>query len=255
MTARHDILHQLRTTLARPDLRFPPVQTEALTPATRMTVTSAAGDKLALAHRFGAELVKLHGSYQIVESVAEARMALINQLLVWKSAEAQSRKGYRLETSQENSVLSWQPDLLPIQGIDDALKDMGFQLVVPTSLRSAESREAIRFIRCGLTGVEAAFASTASMLMPSGPHTSRVTSILPFRHLALISFERLYPTLESWLREQREANTLTDFLREHANVAMISGPSKSTDIEMNLTLGIHGPKFVHAILFGKPEET
>ncbi len=251
MTARDEILDRLRTHLARPDLRFPPAQVEPLTPQTRMTVTRADGDKVALAHHFGTELEKLHGSYQVVESVAEARMALINQLLTWKHAEEEGHKGHRLETSQENSVLSWQPDVLPINGVDDALKDMGFQLVVPTHLQSAESREAIRFIRYGLTGVEAAFASTASMLVPSGPMTSRVASLLPFRHLALIPFERLYPTMESWLREQREANTLTDFLRDHANVAMISGPSKSADIEMNLTLGVHGPKFVHAILFGK----
>lgn len=251
MTARDEIMNRLTTTLARPDLRFPPPQTQPLTAATRLTVTEASGDKLALAQRFGAELTKLFGSYQIVESMAEARMALISRLLLWQEEEEQGRKGQRLVTQQEKHILSWAPDSLPVTAVDDALKDMGFQVVTPTDLRSAESREAIRFIRYGITGVEAAFAATGSLLVTSGPETNRVASLLPFRHLALIPFERLYPTVESWLQEQRSAGTLVDFLRQRANVALISGPSKSADIEMNLTLGVHGPKFVHAILFGK----
>jgi L-lactate dehydrogenase complex protein LldG len=251
MTARDEILNRLSITLARPDLRFPPPQTHPLTAATRLTVTEASGDKLALAQRFGAELIKLYGSYQIVESMAEARMALISRLLLWQEEEEQGRKGQRLVTQQEKSILSWAPDRLPVTAVDDALKDMGFQVVTPTNLRSAESREAIRFIRYGITGVEAAFATTGSLLVTSGPETNRVASLLPFRHIALIPLERLYPTVESWLQEQRAAGTLVDFLRQHANVALISGPSKSANIEMNLTLGVHGPKFVHAILFGK----
>lgn len=252
MSVRDEILQKLRSTLERPDLPFPPYDAAPLDAATRLTVTTAEGSKLVLAQRFGTELVKLHGTYQIVESMAEARMALINQLLTWKTEEEESRKGQRLVTRQENSVLSWDPDVLPVTGVAEALKDMGFQLVVPTDLRSAESREAIRFIRIGITGVEAAFASTGSMLVASGPATNRVASLLPFRHIALIPVERLYPTLESWLQEQRTNDSLVDFLRGHANVALISGPSKSADIEMNLTLGVHGPKFVHAILFGAP---
>lgn len=251
MTARDEILNRLNSTLARPDLRFPPLQTQPLTAATRHTVTAASGDKLLLAQRFGTELTKLYGSYQIVESMAEARMALISRLLLWQEEEEQGRKGQRLVTQQEKRILSWAPDTLPVTAVDDALKDLGFQVVTPTDLRSAESREAIRFIRYGITGVEAAFASTGSLLVASGPTTSRVASLLPFRHIALIPFEYLYPTIESWLHEQRTTGTLVDFLRQRANVALISGPSKSADIEMNLTLGVHGPKFVHAILFGK----
>lgn len=250
MSVRDEILQKLRSTLERPDLRFPSYDTAPLAATARHAVTNAAGNKLALAQRFGEELVNLHGSYQIVESMAEARMALINQLLTWKADEEESRKGQRLVTRQENSILSWAPDTLPVAGVDEALRDMGFQLVVPTDLRSAESREAIRFIRMGITGVEAAFASTGSILVTSGPATNRVASLLPFRHIALIPVERLYPTMESWLQEQRAGDALVDFLRRHANIAMISGPSKSADIEMNLTLGVHGPKFVHAILFG-----
>jgi len=126
-------------------------------------------------------------------------------------------------------------------------------VVTPRELRSPESREAVRYIRFGLTGVEAAFASTGSMLVAASPQTPRTASLLPLRHIALIPFERIYPTVEDWLRKRRHAGALVDFLRTHANVAMISGPSKSADIEMNLTLGVHGPKYVYAILFGKVE--
>jgi hypothetical protein len=87
------------------------------------------------------------------------------------------------------------------------------------------------------------------MLMLAGPGTSRSASLLPFRHIALIPFSSLYRNFEEWLAERREAGTLIDTIRNRSNLTMISGPSKSADIEMNLTLGVHGPKFVHAILF------
>jgi L-lactate utilization protein LutC len=253
MTAREEILNKLRTTLARPDLRFPPAQVEPLTPETRMTVTSAEGNKLDLARRFGAELQQLHGTFELVDSPAEARLALIMRLQAWIAEEAQNAKGVRLGTEQERSVLIWHPEALPVPGVADALSDLELTVVMPAELRSAESREAVRYIRYGVTGAEAAFASTGSILVASSPQTSRAASLLPFRHLALIPFTRLYPTVEDWLRAQRQQDKLVNYLRAHANLAMISGPSKSADIEMNLTLGVHGPKFVHAILFGKVE--
>jgi L-lactate utilization protein LutC len=253
MSAREEILKKLRATLARPDLRFPPQHVEPLTAGARMTVTSAEGNKLELAQRFGSELQSLHGSFEIVESPAEARLALILRFQAWVTEETQQARGLRVGAGHEHQILSWEPGALPIPGIREALQDLDFQLVIPKELRSAESREAVRYIRFGLTGVEAAFASTGSMLVASTPQTSRSASLLPFRHVALIPFERLYATMEDWLCAQRQRGTLVDYLRNHANIVMISGPSKSADIEMNLTLGVHGPKHVHAILFGKVE--
>lgn len=247
--AREEILGKLRASLARPDLRFPPLITPMLTNETRMTVTRADGGLEELAARFGQELTALHGTFELAETATEARLALINRIMAWMELETSERKGAVISTGQERSILAWTASNLPLEGVDTSLADLGLTLVAPTDLRTTESRDKVRHIRIGVTGVEAAFAATGSMLMLAGPGTNRAASLLPFRHIALIPFSALYRNFEEWLSEQREAGTLVDTFRNRANLTVISGPSKSADIEMNLTLGVHGPKFVHAILF------
>ena len=249
MTVREDILGRLRGALSRTDLRFPPANPQPLTGETRMTVGIAQETGPGRAERFGAELALLHGTVEIVGSAAEARLALISRLLGWMAAEEADRKGAVFESGQERAVLSWAPDRLPVPGLADAFEDMRLELIVPSRLNTVEALDAVKYIRYGLTGVEAAFAATGSMLVFSGPETNRSASLLPFRHIALIPMSRLYPTIEAWLAERREAGQLDDQLRNSANWTLITGPSKSADIEMNLTLGVHGPKYVHAILF------
>ena len=248
-TTRDDILSKLRATLARPDLRFPPAQPEPLSRETRMTVGRAVGDLPLLAQRFGEELTAIHGSYEIAQTPTEARLALINRLIRWMEQEEAERKGAVIVTGQERSILAWSSDQLPLDGLGPALNDLGLKLIAPLNMRAGPGRDQVRHIRYGVSGATAAFAATGSMLMVAGPGTNRVASLLPFRHLALIPFSRLYPTLEDWFAEQREVGKLEQILRSRANLTMITGPSKSADIEMALTLGVHGPKFVHAILF------
>lgn len=249
MATRDDILNKLRATLQRPNLRFPAREPQPLAAETRMAVTSAEGAPAALARRFGSELEALHGSYEIVDTPAEARLALISRLQAWSAQEAAARKGPKRETGQERSILSWHPDSLPLVGLGPALADLDFALVTPARLRTPDEREKVRFIPFGLTGVEAACASTGSLIVLASPQTSRAASLLPLRHIALAPFSRLYPTIEAWLAEQRDTDRLVKLLRHGSTFTMITGPSKSADIEMNLTLGVHGPKFVHVILF------
>lgn len=255
MSARDEILDRLRSTLARPDLRFPADYVEPLTADDRMTVTSAQGDARALAQRFGQELETLHGTFDVVDSPAEARLALINRLLDWNNEEETARKGPRTEQPHSRRILSWDPAHLPVPGLEPALADMSLDLVAPADLSTETARDAVRLIRYGLTGVEAACASTGSMIFVAAPGRSRAASLLPFRHIALIPFSRLYPTLEDWLASLRQAGTLVQAVRNPANLTLVTGPSKSADIEMNLTLGVHGPKHVHAILFADEVDT
>lgn len=249
-TARTEILNRIRTILNRPDLPFPPDAPPPLTADERMTVTHAEGAPRQLAARFGQELTKLYGSYEILDSAVEVRLALINRLTEWYAEEEAARKGPKPETyGQDRKVLSWASEMLPVEGLAEALTDTGWTLVAPTALTTPDALDSVRFIRFGVTGVEAAFAATGSLLVVARAGQSRAASLLPFRHIALIPFSRLYPTIEAWLAERRAAGNLEALLRAHAGWNLITGPSKSADIEMNLTLGVHGPKFVHAILF------
>jgi len=247
-TPREEILGRLRAALARPTLPFPPPNPPPLTGETRMQVTSVAGGMPALTERFAAELSVLHGTCEIADSAAEARLALVSRIQLWHAEEEAAAKGARLVTGQEKMVLGWSPNAIPLEYVAEALLDTGFTLVSPKSLVTREEREAVRHIRYGITGVEAAFATTGSILVASGAETNRVASLMPYRHIVLIPFTRLYANVEQWLAVQRERD-LPGYVRGHASLNLITGPSKSADIEQNLTRGVHGPKFIHAILF------
>lgn len=247
MTTRDDILNRLRSALKQPDLRFPPPETARLTQ--HMTVTHADGDRWALAARFRQELETLHGSAELVETPAEARMAIIARLTSWVKEEQAERRIENPDQRSDWDLLAWDTELLPVPGLDAALTDVGFRMIVPADLHKADDREAIRHVRLGISGVDAAFASTGSVVIGGGVRRSRAASLTPFRHLMLIPLSKLYPTPEAWLAERRTAGTLISYLHESANVTIISGPSKSADIGGLLTLGVHGPKIVHAILF------
>jgi L-lactate dehydrogenase complex protein LldG len=85
----------------------------------------------------------------------------------------------------------------------------------------------------GLTGVLAAVAETGSLLIASATRAQAVASLLPPIHLAIVHREQILPSLEAALERVRQ--------RGEASFVLISGPSRTADIEMTLTIGVHGP--------------
>lgn len=184
---------------------------------------------------FGAKLERLNGGYDVVErpeQVAARVVALIRQ---WDA--------------QACEVLSWAPDQIPVPQLEQQLEAAGLQLLVPHDLYDPESRDRAAAQSIGLTSVDAAFASTGSVVLAPGPGKSRAAALLPLHHLAIIPLSRLFATFEAWLESLRTGGKLGTFLQESGQIAFITGPSKSADIELTLTLGVHGPKVVHAILY------
>ncbi|MEZ4767250.1 MAG: LUD domain-containing protein [Caldilineales bacterium] len=79
------------------------------------------------------------------------------------------------------------------------------------------------------------------MLVTSGPGRSRLVPLLPPVHIALAPTSRLTSDLFTWTA-QRGGDV-------PSNLTLITGPSKTADIEQTLAIGVHGPKRFIVILY------
>ncbi len=94
----------------------------------------------------------------------------------------------------------------------------------------------------GVTGADLAVASTGSVLIRMGPGAPRAASLLPPVHLVVLAESRLVPGFEELFSE------LTGRARASAQTVLITGPSRTGDIELALVRGVHGPTNV-VVLF------
>lgn len=106
-----------------------------------------------------------------------------------------------------------------------------------------QAREANGEDKVGVTGTFCGIAETGTLMLLSGRETHPVTSLLPDTHIAIVAASRIVRAMEDgWDLLRRERRELP------RQVAFVSGPSRTADIEMTLVLGIHGPYRVHIVL-------
>ncbi|MCC6163351.1 MAG: iron-sulfur cluster-binding protein [Acidobacteria bacterium] len=96
----------------------------------------------------------------------------------------------------------------------------------------------------GVTGADAALVDTGSVVLLHGEGRGRLVSLLPPIHVVLVRVDRLRATLA----EMIAAAPLLP--RDSTNVVVVTGPSRTADIEMSLTRGVHGPRLVHVVFVG-----
>ncbi|CAI8018037.1 Lactate utilization protein C [Geodia barretti] len=146
-------------------------------------------------------------------------------------------------------VRSGQPvfDDLPV---DTALDWRGIELVpvVRDSLTTREElREKMRHADVGLTGTDYALAETGSLVIMPRQGLSRLVSLVPPVHVALVRPEEVLESLHDLfllrrLEYKRRGGEMGSYLN------FITGPSRTADIEMTIVQGVHGPRAVHMIL-------
>jgi L-lactate dehydrogenase complex protein LldG len=111
----------------------------------------------------------------------------------------------------------------------------------------AETRKALISANLGITEADFAIADIGALVLLSGERQSRLVSLLPPVHVALVRATAVVPTLAHLLPLLGEAGPEAPGPLASA-VTFISGPSRTADIEANRVIGIHGPIEVHAVI-------
>jgi L-lactate dehydrogenase complex protein LldG len=91
----------------------------------------------------------------------------------------------------------------------------------------------------GVTTAQWGIAETGTLVLESARERSRLASLVPPIHVAILSTQRICPSLgDALTRVDRASNAIT----------LITGPSRTSDIELTLVVGVHGPQTVHVLL-------
>jgi L-lactate dehydrogenase complex protein LldG len=98
----------------------------------------------------------------------------------------------------------------------------------------------------GITGCFCALAETGTLVLASGPQTHASTHLLPETHVALVPASRIVKGMEDAFALLRAERGGPEMLPRALN--MVSGPSRTGDIELTIVLGAHGPYRVHIVV-------
>lgn len=168
---------------------------------------------------------------------------------VARLADFEAAKTYIMAKAQAlgaRYILRQDDPTLTELGLDEALAATGAKVSVWNGHRSEGGITRAAEADFGIVTAEHAVAYTGSLVVQSAAEKGRSVSLLPTALFAIVPVERLKTrlgeVLEMFDAAGREALP--------AGIHFISGPSRSADIENDLTIGVHGPGIVFALLVG-----
>jgi len=117
--------------------------------------------------------------------------------------------------------------------------------ILKPPFRNSQLLREIDKAEVGISKAAFAIAETGTLVEFTTNDALRLVSSLPGIHIAIIKAEEIVEKLTE------AATPIRDFYAQNPKdgaVTFISGPSRTADIEMRLTLGVHGPETSHAIV-------
>jgi L-lactate dehydrogenase complex protein LldG len=165
-----------------------------------------------------------------------------------------------LETGT-STILAWDAEPLGSPDAWRRLESLGLTPISPTlppdTSRRLASLATLDGVAVGLTSTIGALADTGTIVMASGPGRPRLAWLLPSRHIAIVDTRLMSADMDEFFRSFGSSGPMGPggSVGSHmppqslpAHLAFVTGPSRTADIELTLTRGVHGPREVHIIL-------
>jgi L-lactate dehydrogenase complex protein LldG len=94
----------------------------------------------------------------------------------------------------------------------------------------------------GITSAQAAIAETGTLVLEQARERNRLVSLLPPVHIAIVNAGDICATMSEAITRARNESATS------SAITFITGPSRTADIELTLTIGVHGPKELYVIV-------
>ena len=115
----------------------------------------------------------------------------------------------------------------------------GKRIAVSTS---TFSKQDLFTVDVGITSAQAGIAETGTLVLDSSVERNRLVSLVPPIHIAILDASKIFLTLGETLAALQSSAELSPA------ITFITGPSRTADIELTLTLGVHGPQQLYVII-------
>jgi L-lactate utilization protein LutC len=153
---------------------------------------------------------------------------------------------------EARSVVSSAQDIVDQLDLESALSSAGVALTRMAvdgadDEQKATMRERAIAADLGVTGADYAIVETGSCVLLASEAVSRLVALTPPVHVAIVQRGQVLPSLDELFALRRQ-----DFMDGALSsyMSLITGPSRSADIEYQLIKGVHGPGEVHMVLVG-----
>ena len=153
-------------------------------------------------------------------------------------AENWEAKVTEILTNRQVKSLLYAPRTDIGQSLENHLKTHHGNMLqlIPYENEIEQLKETVFKVDAGITSAAGAIADTGALILWPSEKEPRLMSIVPSIHIAVLKANTIHNTLSDAMQKERWPD------RMPTNVVLVSGPSKTADIEMTLAFGVHGPK-------------